>query len=365
MEICTRSIVVKENDVIGSFVVVTDCKKNKKNEQRKHTDRSNAVGRQSKNEGRETKLPPTACSVAYRRGSESAKQVLIKCCQHWRRQTALRFNKMEKKTKKKKRGVNPYRGMNLANKHKKNESVVCALFYYSHKVAPCVAPVSNHRNADTSCQDSTMSVPAEWQKVPEATPHVSNQALCAQGRSEVNTLWCYVTRPLKSLLVLSGLSFGAGLIRDDLQHIGWQLGSFLFVQPSENFDAGVILAALASPLTVSSARLFATPLNPSSSFSVWLMLVWCNFCYQWWMFLFFGVLPLLLPVYLRIAKQKPFSRSLKNGLTSCYHTFFFPPWEFKLIREQAEDWVSPTVSSFRTLRCFRMLSFNTCIYIAE
>lgn len=111
------------------------------------------------------------------------------------------------------------------------------------------------------------------------------------------------------------LQIQARLIRDDSQHISWQLSSFHWMQPLENVNAGVVLAALASSLTASSAKLFATLFNPSSSFSVWLMFAWCNFCYHWWMFLFFGDLLLLLLLYLQIAKQKPFSHSLKNGLT--------------------------------------------------
>lgn len=116
-----------------------------------------------------------------------------------------------------------------------------------------------------------------------------------------------------------GLQIQAQLISDDPQHISWQLSSFNFRQPLGN--CGVILAALASsPFPLQG---FLQPsLTPSSSFSVWLMFVWCNFCYHWWMFLFFGVLLLLLPVYLRIAKQKPFSRSLENCLTSYYCTVF-------------------------------------------
>lgn len=37
--------------------------------------------RLSKKGGPQMKLPPPACSGAYHRGSESAKQLLIKCCQ--------------------------------------------------------------------------------------------------------------------------------------------------------------------------------------------------------------------------------------------------------------------------------------------
>lgn len=58
------------------------------------------------------------------------------------------------------------------------------------------------------------------------------------------------------------LQIQARLIRDDSQHISWQLSSFHWMQPLENVNAGVVLAAFASSLTASSARLFCNPVQP-------------------------------------------------------------------------------------------------------
>lgn len=63
-----------ENAANHVFLVITD---------HKSRERSWAIERRSKKEGWEVKLPLTACSAAYHQGSESAKQVLIKCCPHW------------------------------------------------------------------------------------------------------------------------------------------------------------------------------------------------------------------------------------------------------------------------------------------
>lgn len=77
------------------------------------------------------------------------------------------------------------------------------------------------------------------------------------------------------------------------------------------------------------------------------------------MFLFFGVLLLLLPVYLRIAKQKPFSRPLENCLTSYYRTFFLG---VQADLRAAEAWVSgKKAAAFPNT----LIQDVQCIYMAD
>lgn len=150
------------------FLVITDHKSGK---------RSWAMERRSKKEGRKMKLPLTACSVAYHRGSESAKQVLIKCCQHWLYQ-AVCCDWI------KKQGADPSCGMDLATAHKQNESLtsIYLFIYHCHKLALCIILVSNNTRLKKDGLKRFQNIPAQWQKMPEATPTIPEwHYVCREG----------------------------------------------------------------------------------------------------------------------------------------------------------------------------------------